>query len=284
MLPNKPSIITLSSHVAYGTVGNRIIVPALEALEIGGTALSTVQLPWHPGMNAAFGKGARIVPDEAAFAAIIENLCAAPWLGTMSGIITGYLGSAAQAFEIAKLVKALKRANPSALYLCDPVIGDNGGLYVPEPTAIAIREQLWPLADCVTPNQFEFGWITGQASVEPATIIETAKSLAKQHVIVTSCDAGEHKIGNLLVSGDRATMISHPALFPTPNGTGDLLAALFIGHLLKGENAEAALIKAAGGVFAAIKDTNHNQLSSLAPEHLRNVISGETSDMSVERV
>ena len=69
----KSSIITISSHVAYGAVGNRIIVPALEALEIGVTALSTVQLPWHPGMNAAFGKGARIVPDNGAFAAMPDQ-------------------------------------------------------------------------------------------------------------------------------------------------------------------------------------------------------------------
>ena len=288
MLPDmrsgSPSIITLSSHVAYGAVGNRIIVPALEALGLSAIALSTVQLPWHPGLNAIFGKGARIVPEEQAFAAIIENLCSAPWLGNVNAMITGYLGSAAQATEIAKLVKALKRANPSAHYLCDPVIGDNGGLYVPVETATAIRDRLWPLADCVTPNQFEFGWITGQASLEHAKIIKTAKDLAKQHVIITSCNAGADQIGNLLVSSNQAKMISHPALSPTPNGTGDLLAALFLGNMVKGEEAEAALIKAASGVFAAIKDANHFEQSSLAPEHLRDGLGREISEMSIERV
>ena len=154
------SVFTLSSHVAHGAVGNRIIVPALEALGISVTALSTVQLPWHPGLNAAFGNSTRIVPDDHAFAKMLDTFSAAPWLGTIDALITGYLGSAAQAEAIAKLVTALKHANPHALYVCDPVIGDNGGLYVPATTAIAIRDHLWPLADIVTPNQFEFGWMT----------------------------------------------------------------------------------------------------------------------------
>mgnify|MGYP003385042447 CR=1 FL=1 len=53
--------------------------------------------------------------------------------------MTGYLGSSSQAAPIAALVRALKALNPDAIYLCDPVIGDASGLYVPETTAAAIR-------------------------------------------------------------------------------------------------------------------------------------------------
>ena len=37
-------------------------------------------------------------------------------------------------------IGAVKRANPDALYLCDPVMGDQAGLYIPEATAQAIRD------------------------------------------------------------------------------------------------------------------------------------------------
>jgi pyridoxine kinase len=266
------SIITISSHVAYGAVGNRIMVPALEALSISVTAINTIQLPWHPGMNAAFGKGTRIVPDDAAFAAMIGNLCAAPWLEKIDSIITGYLGSPAQAAAIAKLVIALKNANPTALYLCDPVIGDSGGLYVPEATATVIRDHLWPLADIVTPNLFEFGWMTGMASPEVARIIKTSKSLNKHHVVVTSVHAGTNKTGNILVTENHSSLISHDTLAPAPNGTGDMLAALFLGHIVQGNAAVEALGKAASSVLSAINYANRHHKSSLSPEHLREVM------------
>ncbi|MGL4404317.1 MAG: bifunctional hydroxymethylpyrimidine kinase/phosphomethylpyrimidine kinase, partial [Notoacmeibacter sp.] len=224
-------VITLSSHVAFGAVGNRIMVPALEMLGISVAAVSTVQLPWHPGLNAGYGKGARIVPDEHAFAALIENLCNAPWLAHVDGMITGYLGSSKQAAPVAKLIKALKLANPNALYLCDPVIGDTGGLYVPEATAISIRDHLWPLADIVTPNLFEFGWMTGKPDLQlqdfaKQDLVEAARELKKRHVVVTSVQQSKGMIGNLLVTNSEAQLVSHKALNSTPNGTGDLLAAL----------------------------------------------------------
>ncbi len=269
------SVITISSHVAYGAVGNSIMVPALEALGISVSALSTVQLPWHPGMNAAYGKGTRIVPDDTSFAALLDNFCAAPWLKQIDGVVTGYLGSAAQAAAIAKFVAELKTANPTALYLCDPVIGDTnktggGGLYVFEPIAHAIRDHLWPLADIVTPNLFEFGWMTRQATVDLPNIIEAAKAANKRYVIVTSVEAGAGKIGNLIVSADDASLISHDEHSTPPNGTGDLLAALFLGHLLNNRSGQLALSNASSSVFAAIADAAGHR--SLRPEHLHKIL------------
>lgn len=282
MRPDMAAIISISSHVAYGAVGNRIIVPALEVLGISATAVNTVQLPWHPGMNARFGTGTRIVPDDSAFAAMIDNLGQAPWLGEIDGLITGYLGSSMQSVAIAKLVKMLKRANPDALYLCDPVIGDTGGLYVPEATATAIRDQLWPLADIVTPNLFEFGWMTGGTSTHTSDIIETARALNKRHVVVTSVDVAPNKIGNLLITQSSNYLISHDALTPTPNGTGDMLAALFVGNLINGIAADTALNHAASGVLTAIKHADQNQKLSLEPECLRDMISPGAEQILVQ--
>lgn len=39
--------------------------------------------------------------------------------------------------------------------VCDPVLGDNGKLYVPESLIPIYRDVIIPLADVVTPNQFE---------------------------------------------------------------------------------------------------------------------------------
>ena len=39
--------------------------------------------------------------------------------------------------------------------MCDPVMGDQGKLYVPAELVPLFRDTLVPLADLVVPNQFE---------------------------------------------------------------------------------------------------------------------------------
>ena len=41
------------------------------------------------------------------------------------------------------------------LPVCDPVMGDNGKMYVPAELLPLYREHIVPLADIITPNQFE---------------------------------------------------------------------------------------------------------------------------------
>ncbi len=132
------AVIVISSHVVRGSVGNRAAVFALETLGHPVWAVPTVILPWHPG----HGPAKRIVPPAEQFDDLIADLERAPWLGEITGIMSGYLGNAAQASSVARLVKTIKEKNKKVLYLCDPVIGDEKGLYVSEATAIAIRDEL----------------------------------------------------------------------------------------------------------------------------------------------
>ena len=39
--------------------------------------------------------------------------------------------------------------------VCDPVMGDNGEMYVPKELLEVYRDNIVPLADIITPNQFE---------------------------------------------------------------------------------------------------------------------------------
>jgi pyridoxine kinase len=152
----RPAVIVISSHVVRGSVGNRAAVFALETLGFPVWALPTVILPWHPGHSRA----TRIVPGKEAFSALIDDLCGSPWLGEVGAVLSGYLGDAEQAQEVARLVAAVRAANPDALYMCDPVIGDAGGLYVPEALAEAILAYLIPVANIATPNIYELEWLS----------------------------------------------------------------------------------------------------------------------------
>src|SRR5690606_33844391 len=110
--------------------------------------------------------------DFSAFLGELEN---APWLGEVAAVLSGYLGEAEQAGAVASLVAAVKRKNRKALYLCDPVIGDREGLYVPESTASAIRDRLIPLADIATPNRYELAWLDGRKLDTVQEVVSAAR-------------------------------------------------------------------------------------------------------------
>ena len=108
------AVIVVSSHVARGSVGNRAAVFALETLGHPVWAVPTVLLPWHPG----HGPATRIVPDADQFSAFMKDLERAPWLGEVAGVLSGYLGDARQAVDVAALVHRVKARNPQRdLYL-----------------------------------------------------------------------------------------------------------------------------------------------------------------------
>jgi pyridoxine kinase len=244
-----PAVIVISSHVVRGTVGNRAAVFALESLGFQVWAVPTIILPWHPG----HGRATRIVPESADFAAMMEDLSKVLWLSEVGAVLSGYLGDAAQAGAVAKLVQAVKKQNPKATYLCDPVIGDEGGLYVPEATATAIRDQLMPLADIVTPNRFELAWLTKTKLDDNQAIMSAADTLAAATVIATSAiPMMTGSTGNLLINAQETVMAEHRLVDGPTNGLGDLTAALFLARRLMGDSNEKALRHTTAAVFETL--------------------------------
>ena len=247
--PSGRAVIVISSHVVRGTVGNRAAVFALEALGLQVWAMPTVVLQWHPG----HGRATRIVPPADEFSALLADLSAAPWLGKVGAVLSGYLGSSEQAQAVARLVAAVRGRNPRARYLCDPVIGDAGGLYVPETTACAIRDLLLPLADITTPNRFELEWLAKEALADNTAVAQAAQQLGPPVTLVTSAHATTPGfIGNLLVTAREAVLAQHRAVADAPRGTGDLVAALFLGRLLVGQGEAEALRAATAAVFEVV--------------------------------
>ncbi len=69
----------------------------------------------------------------------------------------------------------MKAANPSAVYACDPVMGNaKSGCFVAPEIPELLRDRVVPVADIITPNQFELGYLTG---TEPTTLESTLASV-----------------------------------------------------------------------------------------------------------
>lgn len=250
-MPQRDTIIVVSSQVSRGAVGNRIIVPVLEQMGFEVWVVPTVLLPYHPGM----GKGTRQVPDLTAFEATLNDLLSSG-IETVRAVVSGYLGEPGQAAAIARFVSALKQRNEAIHYICDPVIGDRGGLYVPEPTAFAIRDHLVPIADIVTPNRYEHNWLTGQQANGLDDWIKSARLLAPAIQLITSAaNPDDTQLGNLWVSPTGVYYCAHKRFAEVPNGTGDIVSALTAASMVQGMSGPNSLAFIAGGVFAIVRAT-----------------------------
>ena len=246
------AVIVVSSHVARGSVGNRAMVFALETLGHPVWAVPTVILPWHPG----HGRATRIVPEPGQFAALMKDLENAPWLGEVAGVISGYLGDSTQAGAVASLVEAVKAKNPKALYVCDPVMGDQGGLYVATAVAEAMRDLLMPIADIATPNRYELEWLSGMKLDDMRSTIAAASQAGPATMLVTSAPAMiAGGVGNLLLTASDALLVEHRPIERPPNGLGDLTAAVFLARLLGGQPIAKALQSTTAAVYEILART-----------------------------
>ncbi len=220
-------VLTISSQVAVGLVGNSVIYPTLLTLGITPVALATIMLSNHPGHARPEGLA---VPAET-LAAMLERLIALDFLCEDVIVVTGYFADAEQIEAIAPIIARL----PKSFYLCDPVLGDtHTGVYVAETVATAIRDRLAPLADGLTPNAFELGWLTGEDVHDMGSARHAGRFFAEKSLVVTSIPHGGGLATTLFENG-RALAVTRPKLASVPHGTGDLLAAFLAGRLALGQ-------------------------------------------------
>src|SRR5690606_12017749 len=111
-------------------------------------------------------------------------------------------------------------------------------------------------ADIVTPNRFEVAFLAGRDPehlADNAALADAARSLGRPEVVVTSAFAGEGETANLLVTRDYSGLVIHRAFAHAPHGTGDILAALYLGHRLDGDDPVEALTRAAGATVRLVE-------------------------------
>ncbi|SIQ85335.1 pyridoxine kinase [Rhizobium sp. RU20A] len=239
------------------------MVFAFQTLGLPVWALPTVVLPWHPG----HGRSTRSVLQAEDLAAMADDIAASAFADEIGTVVCGYFGSADQVAVMADLIERLKRRNPALLHVCDPVIGDHGGIYVSDATAEAIRDRLLPLADLTTPNRFELSWLCGADLRDNNEIMEAALALGPARVLVTSAYSMLNGgTGNLFLSGSHALLAEHRHIEDAPKGTGDLLTALFTARLTEGHSEERCLQLATAAVFEIIARSARRSASEMMLE------------------
>ncbi len=137
------TILSIQSQVAGARVGNSVAAFAIERLGVRCFQLPTILLGRRPDHGAP--GGGPIAAEM--LGSMIEALAADGALGEIDAVLTGYLGQPEQVAVILDAVERVKAANPKAIFVCDPVLGDEDKLYVREELANAVIQGLAPHAD-----------------------------------------------------------------------------------------------------------------------------------------
>ena len=250
------NVISIQSQVAFVHVGNSAAVFPMQMHGIDVVAVPTTLLSNRPGYPTIHGK----VLEAELVADLLRGIEERGASDSADMILSGYLGSADTAAVVADFVARAKAKNPALRYCCDPVLGDRDrGLFVRDDIPPLVRDLLCPLADIITPNHFEFEWLCGTKAASIDQVLKAARTfMARGTVAVTSAElldtpAGE--IETLAVERGAAWRVRTPKLPISPNGTGDLFAALLVAARLGGAETKDALSHAASAIFAVLERT-----------------------------
>jgi len=253
-----PQALILSSYVAASRIGGSAQVLALAALGVDPVLVPTVLF----GASPARGGRGRAV-DAALFA---DLLAGAESQGVLFGcdlILTGHFSAPDQVVMAAGAIAQARVNGASPLVVVDPVLGDDPrGLYVTPEVAEAVAKLLVPLADWITPNAWELRHLTGDAVIDAPGAVEAARKLGVA-ALVTSVPAGPGEIALVCCEADGASLFTHAQAAQAPNGTGDLVTAVFAAGLLAGLTPAAAAERAARAVVQAVDAATRAGLADL---------------------
>jgi pyridoxine kinase len=174
-------------------------------------------------------------------------------------MLSGYCPSAALVQEVGKIARSLRARNKSSpgafFWVLDPVMGDNGRIYV-DADSLPVYKTLLHDADLILPNQFEAELLSGVKITDLSSMYVAIETLHAQyklpHILVTSIRLPASQsptlssleqdlsgAATLSVVGSSCTADGKPRIFSITvpalpiffSGTGDMFAALMVARL-----------------------------------------------------
>ncbi|KAK5990878.1 Proliferating cell nuclear antigen [Cladobotryum mycophilum] len=139
-------------------VGNKVAVFVLQSLGCDVAALNTVQFSNHTGYSQ--WKGTKVSAQE--ITDLYEGLRHS-YLDDFDMMLSGYIPGAEAVVAVGKIAEDLKtrwQTTPGKFFwVLDPVMGDNGRIYVAQ-DVVPVYKSLLSHADLILPNQFEAEYVS----------------------------------------------------------------------------------------------------------------------------
>lgn len=257
-------VVSIQSQLVYGYAGNSAAVFPIQRSGITVASVPTALLSNNPHYPTTYGK-----IFEADFVAdLLKGLEERNVINERTIILTGYLGSLENAKVVHDFILRMRKRFPLIRYVCDPVMGDHDlRTFVPEELVSYFKKILVPLANLITPNQYELELIT-QKSCRTSHELHQAALLLDPQVIATGCyfeDTFSEDIESVLVQEEGLIRFPKKKIPIRPVGTGDFFTANI--------------------VIGMIQEKAMSQTCQDATEEIHKVLSntpkGENSEMSV---
>jgi len=279
-------ILSIQSHVVSGYVGNKAAVFPLQLLGFDVDVVNSVHFSNHTGYAKGI-QGDVLQGDQ--LREVLKGLQDNHLLGGIKEVLTGYIGSASFLEAVLEVIAAVRETN-NCRYVCDPVLGDGGKFYVPESLVEVYRTKVLPIANVVTPNQFEVEQLTG---IHIETLDDALKACRALHdmgpslVFITSMILDETSDKMTIIASRRSQMmkdggesedeawkIETPILDGVYTGTGDLTASLMLGHTAKNpEDLKGALEKVISTMQLVIQRTQQHAMQNAQTDDWKDDVS-----------
>ncbi|CCH44315.1 Pyridoxamine kinase [Wickerhamomyces ciferrii] len=238
-MPLEPakSILSIQSHVVHGYVGNKAATFPLQCQGWDVDVLNTVNFSNHTGYGSVRGTKASSDDIQAIYDGLKTINC------KYDALLTGYIPGDQALEAIGEIGRDLKQSNPDSIWLLDPVMGDEGQLYVSETVIPAYKKILIKGGvDVITPNQFEAELLVGYKIESKDTLRKALKELHNKYdvknVAITSFKLEEGS-NILAVASSKHKGIITSSLFEIPliesyfTGVGDLFSSLLIDRIFR---------------------------------------------------
>ncbi len=184
---------------------------------------------------------------------------------SFDGILTGFLGSAAQIDIVEDFIRHFAHAahHTRPVVIIDPIMGDGGKVYSTLTPKLCDRMKcLASHADILTPNLTEACILTNTpyhprfSKKELSALFDCLASLSSARIVLTGVDAGTC-VANIIfdpASGEFLTL-RKKRIATERCGTGDVFSAVVSAGVLQGMPLKTAVQKAADFVCLCLKET-----------------------------
>ena len=256
-------LVTMQDISCLGKCSLTVIHPTVSAMGIECAVLPTALLSTHTAFPAP-----AVTDLSGSVRPILDH-----WekIGAkFDGILTGYLGSEAQA---ALALELIDRFGEGALVIQDPAMADHGRLYSGISHAmVEAHRRICRRADLVIPNLTE-GCLLAGIAYEDRTDLEFCQQVAAallktsaKAVLLTGYSPTPDSVGFYYYNGTEEFAYAGRRCPRTCHGTGDLFAAVVTGGLMRGMAVPEAGGLASEFVHRAIANTGKDSRFGVAFE------------------
>lgn len=253
------TVLSIQSHVVHGYVGNKASTFPLQSLNWDVDILNTVNFSNHTGYGELKGTcatGTEILNIYKGLKQVDIQYDA---------ILTGYVNGFDTLEAVGDICIDIKNKKKTVTWLLDPVMGDEGVLYVEKDVIPVYRKILeTKLVDIVTPNQYELELLLDHKIVCMETLRKAFKLFHERynvkHIVLSSLfaesfDELEGGTDTIYCCISSVDLPDHLILYKIDKitgyftGVGDMFSALLLDRLTKSSD----IIEAVNEVLTIMK-------------------------------